>query len=133
MAQLKELGVIKWFRYVDDVFATMSDKKQVNRVLDFLNKQHANLKFTTKSETKNQPFLDTCVIRSIYKYNTKIYRKKTFTGVYLNWRSLTANRYKIGLIRCLANRIWKICSDNKDRLDELEKLKIILYRNDYPQ
>ncbi len=41
--------------------------------------------------------------------------------------------YKIGLIRCLANRIWKICSDNKDRLDELEKLKIILYRNDYPQ
>jgi hypothetical protein len=54
MAQLKELGVIKWFRYVDDVFATMSDKKQVNRVLDFLNKHHANLKFTTESETKNQ-------------------------------------------------------------------------------
>ena len=99
-----------------------------------MNKQHANLKFTTESETKNQlPFLDTCVIRSTYKYNTKIYRKKTFTGVYLNWRSLTANRYKIGLIRCLANRIWKICSHNKDRLDELEKLKIILYRNDYPQ
>jgi hypothetical protein len=47
MVKLKELGVIKWFRYVDDVFATLSDKKQVNHVFDFLNKQHANLKFTT--------------------------------------------------------------------------------------
>ncbi len=78
------------------------------------------------------PFLDICVVRTANRYITRIYRKKTFTGVYLNWRSLTANRYKTGLIRCLAKRIWRICSEEKDRLSELEKLKVILYRNDYP-
>jgi len=56
----------------------------------------------------------------------------TFTGVYLNWTSLTARRYKIGLIKCLAERIWRICSEEAERLRELEKLKTILKRNEYP-
>ncbi len=61
-----------------------------------------------------------------------MYRKKTFTGVYLNWTSLTSRRYKVGVIKCLAERIWRICSVEKDRKSELDKLKVILSRNDYP-
>ena len=61
-----------------------------------------------------------------------MYRKKTFTGVYLNWNSLTARRYKIGMIRCLTERIWRIVSDSTERLEEIEKLKVILARNEYP-
>ena len=61
-----------------------------------------------------------------------MYHKKTFTGTYLNWTSLTDRKYKIGLIYCLLDRIWKICSDNKDRELEVEKLKAILAKNDYP-
>ena len=47
-----------------------------------------------------------------------------------NWNSLTDRKYKIGLIYCLLDRIWKICSDKKDR-ELVEKLKAILAKNDY--
>ena len=45
---------------------------------------------------------------------------------------MTPRRYKIGLIKCLAERIWRIVGEEKERLVELEKLKVILARNDYP-
>ena len=81
---------------------------------------------------KKLPFLDTCVIRSAIKYITSIYHKPTFTGVYLNWTSLTSRKYKLGLIRCLMDRIWKICSEETDRLIEIKMLKNILTKNEYP-
>jgi predicted GIY-YIG superfamily endonuclease len=45
---------------------------------------------------------------------------------------LTSRKYKIGLIRCLADRIWKICSETDEKETELRKLKVILAKNDYP-
>lgn len=70
--------------------------------------------------------------RRVNKYVTTVYRKKTFTGVYLNWTSLTSRKYKIGVINCLAERAWRICTEEKDRDGEMRKLKTILARNDYP-
>ena len=64
---------------------------------------------------------------------TTIYHKKTFTGVYLNWTSLTSRKYKIALIKCLLNRILRICSEEKDRELEIRKLKFNLERNQYPR
>lgn len=134
MDKLNELGIVQWWRYVDDVFATMESAKESNTILEYLNAQHPNIRFTIEHETKDKiPFLDTSVVRRNDRYNTTIYRKKTFTGVYLNWNSLTARRYKIGLIGCLAERIWRIVSDKEERLDEIGKLKTILQRNDYPE
>jgi len=134
MSSLKERGVKLWLRYVDDIFATLTNREQAANILRYLNDQHPNIRFTIEHEDHNKlAFLDTCVFRRVNKYETTIYRKKTFTGVYLNWNSLTARRYKIGLIRCLAERIWRICSEEKERLNELEKLKTILERNEYPE
>ena len=133
MSKLRELGVNIWLRYVDDIFATLQNKKQAHAILAFLNSLHPQLKFTTESETnKTLSFLDTTVRRDIGKYSTTVYHKKTFTGVYLNWFSLTAKRYKIGLIKGLLSRICKICSTNEDRDLEIEKLKHVLDLNDYP-
>jgi len=50
----------------------------------------------------------------------------------LNWISLTARRYKIGLIKCLANRIWRICTDEKERKKEIKELRHRLLLNDFP-
>ena len=133
MPALKEQGIRIWLRYVDDVFASVTNKEQVENILTFLNAQHPNIRFTVEHENQNKlPFLDTCVIRRVDKYVTTIYRKPTFTGVYLNWTSLTARRYKISLIRCLAERIWRVCTEESTKRDELEKLKVILGRNEYP-
>ena len=81
-----------------------------------------------ETEANNSiPFLDTRVKRNKdSRLTTTLYHKKTFRGTYLNWTSLTDRKYKIGLIYCILDRIWNICSDKKDRELEVEKLKVIL-------
>ena len=128
--QLNTLGVKRWLRYVDDVFATIESREKAATILEFLNKQHPSLKFTIEHEDRDR--LDVTVVRNVGKYTTTIYRKPTFTGVYINWTSLTASINKLGPIRCLAERIWRICSEPDERHREIEKLKQNLYRNDYP-
>jgi hypothetical protein len=51
----------------------------------------------------------------------------------LNWKSLTARKYKIGLINCLLNRIWRICTIQEHRNEEVKRLKIISLKNEYPE
>ena len=134
MVKLRELGVNIWFRYVDDTFVTLNVINKEDEILNYLNAQHPNIKFAIeKEEKKCLPFLDTRVIRNHNKYITTIYHKKTFTGVYLNWKSLTARKYKIGLINCLLNRIWRICTTQEHRNEEVKRLKIILLKNEYPE
>jgi len=45
---------------------------------------------------------------------------------------ITSRKYKIGLIYCLCDRIWKICQNDEDKTTEIVKLKKILARNNYP-
>ena len=133
LAHLEKLGLITWLRYVDDIFATVNSQDKVTDILTYLNGQHPNIRFTVEHEKdRSLPFLDTTVYRGLTRFNTTIYRKKTFTGVYLNWTSLTSKRYKLGLIYCLLDRIWKICNEEKMRNAEIEKLRQILAKNDYP-
>ena len=132
MNELKK-GVKLWLRYVDDIFASLESREKALEILLFLNNQHPYIRFTIEHEEQNKiAFQDPSVIRRIGKYETTIYRKKTFTGIFLNWTSLTARRYKISLINCLAGRIWRICSEEAERKIELQKLKLILIRNEYP-
>ena len=124
MKNLKELGVNLWYRYVDDVFATLSVPGKESEILLFLNNRHPNIKFTVEKEEKNRlPFLDTAVVRNVNKYTTTLYHKKTFTGVYLNWNSLTAKKYKVGLVKFLLGRIWRICTTQEDKDEEIRKMK----------
>jgi len=130
MHDLVKLGIKRWHRYVDDNFAVIKNRESAVTILEHLNKLHPNIKFTIEHEKSGRlNFLDTYVNRGVGKYTTSVYRKPTFTGVYLNWTSLTAIRYKLGLIRCLAERTWKTCSEREERLREIERLKQLLYRN----
>jgi hypothetical protein len=84
MNELRALGVTKWYRYVDDIFAVVKSKEQAEQVLEFLNTR-ASIRFTIEHESNNKlPFLDTCVVGQRTKNITTVFRKKTFTGVYLN-------------------------------------------------
>ena len=42
-------------------------------------------------------------------------------------------KYKIGLIYCLLNRAWKICTDEEEREREINKIRAILAKNEYPE
>jgi len=133
MNKLYEIGVTTWMRYVDDVFSQVKKDADINEVLLTLNSLDKNIEFTVELAIDNKlPFLDTCVVKTLTYYSTRLYHKPTFTGVYLNWTSLTSRKSKIGLINCLCDRIWKITSDEKQRMIEIDEIKQILIKNDYP-
>jgi hypothetical protein len=135
MNELTKLGVKLWLRYVDDTFVVINNKNQADKILDFLNKCHPTIKFTIEKETNNEiNFLDVKVKRELDgTITTSTYRKPTFTGVMLNWNSLTSIKYKKGLIGCLLDRSYKICSNNQQRIIEMEELRDLLLKNNYPQ
>ena len=133
MNELKKLGVVKWLRYVDDIFAIVDNEQQVEKILSFLNSIDHNIKFTVEHEKNaSLPFLDTRVNVTNSGLVTTLYHKPTFTGVYLNWTSLTSKKYKLGLIYCLLDRAWKICAEEKLREEEFEKIRVMLRKNEYP-
>jgi hypothetical protein len=79
-------------------------------------------------------FLDVKIKRELNgSITTSTYRKPTFTGVMLNWNSLTSIKYKKGLIGCLLDRSFKICSNNQQKIIEMEELRELLIKNNYPQ
>ena len=57
----------------------------------------------------NVAFLDVMVERRENKLITYVYRKPTYTGLYLKWTGNQPRRYKIKLIKCLCNRAKNIC------------------------
>ena len=67
---------------------------------------------------------------SDHSLSTSTYCKPTFTGVMLNRNSL-ASKYKKGLVNCLIDCLFKICSSNQQKIIEKEEIRNILIDN-YP-
>ena len=85
---------------MDDIFAVFESEENALRFLDFLNKQHASIKFTSESELCGKlPFLDVLMNRNSTCFITSVFRKKTFTGLLMNFDSFVPITYKKGLVR----------------------------------
>ena len=68
------------------------------------------------------------------KLATNFYSKKnTFSWVYTNFKSFIPETYKIGLIKSLLFRCFRLCSDFIKFHHEIDNLKRILYKNSYPR
>ena len=78
----------------------MFDKKDhVNKFLKYMNIRHRNIKFTFEEDQNNKiSFLDISVTRVGNELQTSLFRKKTFSGVYLNFNIHLPNTYKKCLI-----------------------------------
>ena len=80
------------------------------------------------------PFLDNLIIRqSDGTLTTQVYRKPTYTGLYLRWGSFVPKQYKIGLVKCFIHRAWHICSRSEHFSQEMDFVKSVLMKNGYPQ
>jgi len=136
MEIIEQHGVFLWLRFVDDVFILIDDNDNFDNaraLLKTLNSKHKNIEFTMETEINNElPFLDVLIKRDTLGFHTTVYRKKTFTGTYMNWKSLAPRTYKIGLINCLLNRAQRICSSEKLFKEEVSRIKKILIKNNYP-
>ena len=76
-----------------------------------MNHQHSDLKFTFEVEQNNSfSFLDVKICRENDRFTTSIYRKPTFSGVFIHFDSFIPTSYKHGLVKTLMFRYFKICS-----------------------
>ena len=78
------------------------------------------------------PFLDILLSHKGKNIETSIFRKKTSTGLYTNFNSFTPVSYKIGLVKCLIFRAYKVCSSWLNFNNEINAIKEILQKNEYP-
>ena len=99
-------------RYVDGIFLMSEKKDLVKKFLKYMNSRHQNIKFTFKEEHNNKiSFLDISVTRVGNKLQTSLFRKKTFSGVYLSFNSHLPSEQKKGLLHTLLYRAYNISSN----------------------
>ena len=78
----------------------------ISSVLESLNSFHSNIKFTIEIQKENKiAFLD-ILIHSKTLINTTVYRKKTNTDLYINWKSFSVNNWKWGALKTLISRAY---------------------------
>ena len=125
-----EFKPVLYRRYVDDTFCLFRNRDHVYSFLEYINRQHPNIKFTYELETDNAlPFLDVLVNNDKDVFSTSLYRKKTFTGLYTDFSSLSPTKYKINLVRVLIYRAFHICSSYHNFHEEIVRIKKILTDN----
>nr|VZI08282.1 unnamed protein product [Spirometra erinaceieuropaei] len=121
-------------RYVDDTFCMTSHTTDINGLVRKFNGAHPSLMFTAETEANNEiAFLDVLLHRqedgSIQR---KIFRKKTWTGQYINFHSFVPLNLKRNLVQGLAARVRRICSPDTVE-EELQQLQNTLRENGYPE
>ena len=120
-------------RYVDDIFVTFSSPAHVALFFNYLNSRHSNISFTHENEINNTlAYLDLSIYRKNNRFVTSIYRKPTFSGVFINFSSFIPLHYKHSLILSLLHRCFRLCSDLEKFHHEVDQLKVIFRRNGYP-
>ena len=122
-----------YLRYVDDIFAVFPKNTSYHPFFEHLNKLHKNLAFTVEEASGSFPFLDIEIEISGENVDTWVFRKKTHTGVMLNFSAIVPNFWKVGLIRCLLNRAKLICSSIVLFDQEVDRLKKMFMANGYPK
>ena len=79
------------------------------------------------------PFLDVLIDNHDPSSSlTRIYHKKTFTGLLTNYFSFTSYSYKVGLIKTLVDRAYKINNTSLGFHEDINKLTDILKKNLFP-
>lgn len=149
MESLEQKGVCEWYRYVDDTFVLLKPDTKIEDVLNLLNNFHPSIQFTHEPELNGTiAFLDVKVIRSqvekktttdeftstsVMVFNTTIHRKETFTGLMTNWNSFVPMTYKKASVVSMIQRAINICSTYTLLAEELDRIRDICHKNDYPK
>ena len=131
--QATNVKPIFYKRYVDDIFAVFESESDADAFYSYLNTRHENIKFTFEKEKDNKlPFLDILKNNNESDLQTLVFHKKTYTGLLLNYFSFVPNCYKLGLIKTLVDRMYRINNSWTGFDKDLKDLKNILQKNQYP-
>ena len=120
-------------RYVDDTFVLFNSDTHANKFLNYLNGKHPNIEFTLESELNNSiSFLDIVITKVGNSFTSSVFRKKTYTGLGLNFFSYTSKLFKVNAVKTLIERAFKICSSYLMFHAEMEYLRQYFINNKYP-
>ena len=106
----QNLSVPFYRRYVDGTFCVFNTENEAKLFFNFVNSQHPSIKFTMEKETNEiLAFLDVCIDNNDPScLKTLTYKKKAFTRLLTNFFSFTPFSYKVGVIRTLVDKTYKI-------------------------
>ena len=125
-----ELKPTIFARYIDDCFLVVESENDITRLIDTF-KENSVLNFTHEIGGQRLNFLDVSIENNDGTYKTKVYRKPTDPGIYLNSRSECPESYKTGTIKNLIHRTFKICSDISNCRESINNLKQAFVNNGY--
>ena len=115
------------------IFSAFDNSFETKEFFNYINTRHTNIKFTMETEVnKIIPFLDVLIDNSQNIFKTSTYHKSTYSGLLFNYTSFTSRFYKIGLIKYLIHRTYKINNSWPGFHDDVSKIKDVLKRNSYP-
>jgi hypothetical protein len=136
LSSLKNMGIVYWKRYVDDTFVLLDSKISVKNICHTLSQYHPSLKFTYEQEkllSRTLPFLEVLVQRLPgVGFQTRIYRKPTFSGLITKWDSFVPKVYKYNAISTMVYRAIKICSSHTAIHREFKFIRSLAVKNGYP-
>ena len=128
------LKPLLWLRFIDDIFMIWTHgRDELNKFINYLNSIHPKIKFTSEINDTHVNFLDTTVKvdadRSIY---TTLYEKPTDTHLYLHYQSAHHKPcHQKGPFGQFL-RIRRICTKNKDFIDNGMKMIEHYMKRGYP-
>ena len=134
LGNCKASSILFYRRYIDDTLCLFDTEHDATLFFDYINDRHPNIGFTMEKEMdKKIPFLDVLIDNSQPQSPiTRVFRKKTFTGLLTNYFSFTPFSYKLGLIRTLVDRTYKINNTWEGFNEDMKKLLLILRKNLFP-
>ena len=125
--------VLFYRRYVDDIFCLFNNEQDALMFFDYINARHPSIRFTMEKEIdKKLSFLDILLDNNHPSIITSVYRKKTFTGLLTNYFSFAPLNYKLGLVRTLLDRVYKINNTWVGFHLDVKKLIFLLRKNCFP-
>ena len=143
MAWLETEMLAKWTgtkpilfkRFIDDILMLWTGSiEELRDFLEFINKQHKFIKFTSEfdQETRSVPFLDMQVsINAEGKIVTDLYKKKTARVQYLLPSSCHPCHVTENIPYSLAYRLLRLCSNRDTFTMRLQELRQDLISRDY--
>ena len=98
-----------------------------------MSSKHQNINLTVEQENVDSlSFLDVKICRKTGKFITSVYRKPTFSGVFTNYEIFIPTYQKRGLLHTLLHMSFSICCNFMTFHFEIDHLKTILIKNNYP-
>lgn len=122
---------VYYCRYVDDIFCIVPTNK-INDMIEVFNNYHQKLKFTHERSVEGKiSFLDTELTLENDKVSTNWYRKPTYSGRLLHYRSNNPISQKKAVVYNLVDKAI-LLSDTRFYSENLNIVRNILLQNHYP-